>query len=111
MSTLFGIERDGEEIPLAFRSSMGMVWKNPLAKLLPSDTRVYALDNSPQGIYTIGDIKRQINEEDGLSSCSECQNPLNDDDYGWGYVDDTMNVKYEFVECAYCGHENITSET
>jgi hypothetical protein len=33
-------------------------WLNPLAELLPDDTKVYALDNSQQGVYTIGDIKK-----------------------------------------------------
>lgn len=33
-------------------------WINELAYWLPDDTRVYALDNSQQGVYTIGDIKQ-----------------------------------------------------
>jgi hypothetical protein len=32
-------------------------WLNEWAKLLPDDTRVYALDNTQQGVFTIGDIK------------------------------------------------------
>ena len=37
-------------------------WLNPLGPLLPDDTRVYALDNGQQGIYTIGDIKKFIEQ-------------------------------------------------
>lgn len=47
---------------VAFRYNGGtMVWKNSIAYLLSDDTRVWALDNTPQGIYTIWDIKREIN--------------------------------------------------
>ena len=35
-------------------------WLNPLGELLPDDTKVYALDNTQQGIYTIGDIKQMM---------------------------------------------------
>jgi hypothetical protein len=49
-----------EIIKVAFRSSY-IVWTNPLAKFLPNNTKVYPLDNSHQGIYTIADIKKQIN--------------------------------------------------
>jgi hypothetical protein len=38
-------------------------WLNEWAKLLPDDTRVYALDNTPQGIFTIGDIKEFMKDE------------------------------------------------
>jgi hypothetical protein len=32
-------------------------WMNEIAYLLPNNTRIYPLDNSAQGIYTIGDAK------------------------------------------------------
>ena len=32
-------------------------WLSPFGEMLPRDTRVFPLDNSAQGIYTIGDIK------------------------------------------------------
>lgn len=35
-------------------------WLNNIAPLLPDNTKVYALDNSHQGIYTIGDIKKEM---------------------------------------------------
>lgn len=75
MSTTFGIViRDGELldfetnqrieeddntdiIEVWFRGNFGgSTWTNPLAKFLPPETKVYAIDNTPQGIYTIGDI-------------------------------------------------------
>ena len=75
MSTTFGIPRQPIDIELGdkdgvfyyintdifekvwFRSINNSRWLSSLAKLLPDDTRVYALDNSQQGIFTIGDIK------------------------------------------------------
>jgi hypothetical protein len=81
MSTLFGIFKSGGHIILeddclpscykdeefeivAFRGNgTGMRWENDLAKYLPSNTRVYPLDNSAQGIYTIGDIIAEIDSQ------------------------------------------------
>ncbi len=33
-------------------------WLNNMGPLLPNDVKVYALDNTQQGIFTIGDIKK-----------------------------------------------------
>ena len=62
MSTTFGIRipTTGEVVEVAFRSN-GISWSNKLAHLLPDETKVEALDNTPQGIYTVGDIKQKIN--------------------------------------------------
>jgi hypothetical protein len=68
MSTTFAVKvpsvrayEDGEEVEVevAFRSN-GVRWLDPLAQLLPDDTEVIAVDNSPQGIHTIGDIRKKI---------------------------------------------------
>ena len=68
MSTTFAVKvpsvkayDDGEEIEVnvAFRSSK-VIWLDPLAHLLPDDTEVIAVVYSPQGIFTIGDIKRMM---------------------------------------------------
>lgn len=48
-----------ENVFIRFNGSGGR-WLNPIADLLPDDTKVWALDNTPQGIYTIGDIKKEI---------------------------------------------------
>jgi hypothetical protein len=75
MSTTFGILTSGGDIELendclplssknedyfevvAIRRNNGsLVWMNVLAKFLPANTKVYPLDNSAQGIYTIGDV-------------------------------------------------------
>lgn len=63
MSTTFAIviQNTGQEIEVAHRSN-GIRWTNPLAHMLPDDTKVEPLDNSAQGVYTIGDIKRAIQE-------------------------------------------------
>jgi len=80
MSTTFGInttdfkdfELVDDEIPywinkniferVAFRGST-IGWRNDMARFLPDETKVYPLDNSAQGIYTIGDIKKEILEQ------------------------------------------------
>jgi len=82
MSTTFGIFKSGGHIvlneddcipdrydlddfePIAFRSNGGMRWLNSLAKHLPPDTRVYPLDNTPQGVYTIGDVIREVEKNE-----------------------------------------------
>jgi len=38
-------------------------WLIELANNLPDDTKVYPLTNSAQGIYTIGDCKKALEEE------------------------------------------------
>ena len=67
MSTTFGVNiknRDQDEIAeVAFRSN-GMRFINELAELLPDDTPVIPLDNTAQGVHTIGDIKRKIEGTD-----------------------------------------------
>lgn len=53
-------------IEIAFRSNRGNIyWCNRfhiLLDYLPEDTKVFALDNSAQGIYTISDLKKEFNE-------------------------------------------------
>jgi hypothetical protein len=67
MSTTFGIKipSTGEIEPIARRVGIGngevdVYFTNPLAELLPDELEVEAIDNSHQGIYTIGDIKTKI---------------------------------------------------
>ena len=71
MSTTFGVKvpsiyygEELEEIEIAFRSNNSVIWKNPLAQLLPDDLEVIPLDNTAQGIHTIGDIKKRIRENE-----------------------------------------------
>jgi hypothetical protein len=69
MSTTFGVEIKnddagiGDVVEVAFRSN-GMRFTNALAHLLPDDTPVVPLDNTSQGVYTIGDIKKKIEKTD-----------------------------------------------
>jgi hypothetical protein len=80
MSTIFGIHKFGYNIPMiddepemvndlefievAFRGNgTGIRWTNELAQFLSDDIKVYPLDNTAQGIYTIGDIKDEIKEQ------------------------------------------------
>jgi len=66
MSTTFGIiiPTTGQVIEVAHRSYY-IKWENPLAHLLPNETKVEPLNNSAQGIYTIGDIKKAIENNGG----------------------------------------------
>ena len=63
MSTTFGVEIKDDVIEVAFRSN-GMRFTNELAHLLPDNTPVIAMDNSQQGVHTIGDIKVAIEKTD-----------------------------------------------
>jgi hypothetical protein len=83
MSTTFGIpqrevyisnliDEDGELhdyintdwfTPIFFRAMSKSRWLTPLAWALPDDTRVFALDNTHQGILTIKDCKNQLKQE------------------------------------------------
>ena len=65
MSTTFGVEikNDGRVMEVAFRSN-GMRFTNSIAHLLPDDTPVIPLDNTAQGVYTIGDVKKEIEKTD-----------------------------------------------
>lgn len=78
MSTTFGIPRrtvdvrklcddEGELLDYVdtsffekvfYRSMNNSRWLNSIAHLLPDDTMVWPLDNSAQGIYNIGQIKK-----------------------------------------------------
>jgi len=65
MSTTFGIIlKSGEERPIARRvgrtNGAEMWFTDELAEMLPDNTPVEPLDNTAQGIYTIGDIKNHI---------------------------------------------------
>jgi len=62
MSTTFGIIKDGEEIEIGFRGNYCR-WQNKLAEFLPDDLKIEALDNSPQGVYTVGDFRKLVKEE------------------------------------------------
>jgi hypothetical protein len=69
MSTTFGVKipSTGEIEPIARRVGIGnrkvnVYFTNEIAELLPDDTEVEAMDNSPQGIFTIGDIKKAMKE-------------------------------------------------
>lgn len=46
-----------------FRSYKNSRWMSDLADKLPDDTKVYALDNSHQGIHTIADCKKILEDE------------------------------------------------
>lgn len=72
MSTTFAIKlTSGETKDVARRvggkNGAEMWFTDPMAELLPDNTPVIAVDNSSQGIHTIGDIKQycanQHNEE------------------------------------------------
>ena len=73
MSTTFGVidnYKGGEIEPIARRIGIGggkvRVWfTNTIAAMLPDDTDVIPMDNSAQGIFTIGDLKEKVKEYKG----------------------------------------------
>lgn len=61
MSTTFAVKTpDDKLVEVAFRSN-DIHFTNDIAMLLPDETSVFPLDNTNQGIDTIGDIKNAIN--------------------------------------------------
>ena len=61
MSTTFGVQVGDELMPVARRNGIGegrvgITFTNPLARLLPSDTQVVPMDNTAQGVETVGDL-------------------------------------------------------
>ena len=61
MSTTFGVHVGDELMPVARRNGIGegrvgITFTNPLARLLPSDTQVVPMDNTAQGVETVGDL-------------------------------------------------------
>jgi hypothetical protein len=58
-------EREEEDfVKVLFRGNNGGIfWTNELAKFLPDNLKIYPLDNSAQGIYTIGDAKKEIENQ------------------------------------------------
>lgn len=49
--------------PVFFRGTNSSRWLTIFGKFLPDDMRVYALDNTQQGIFTIKDCKDFLNKE------------------------------------------------
>jgi hypothetical protein len=49
--------------PIWFRSNTGR-WLNNVGPFLDDDIKVYALDNSRQGVFTIGDIKVYMEKQE-----------------------------------------------
>ena len=86
MSTTFAVKTKGGELKDVARRGGGinMVWLDPMAEMLPDDTSVEAVDNTPQGIFTIGDIKDAMYRE--------LEGELEDE----GWIEDKSKIeKYE----------------
>jgi hypothetical protein len=100
MSTTFGISRlkqdidlvddclteqwkDDDFIEVAFRGNgTGIRWTNDLVEFLPDNLKVYPLDNSAQGIYSIGDIREEIFRQNLVGqTLISAQKELKDRDY------------------------------
>ena len=85
MSTTFAVKtKDGDIKNVARRvggkNGAEMWWTDSMAELLPDDTLVEATDNTPQGIYTIGDIKEFIRQSTGEPEPEEPQSWIKDPD-------------------------------
>ena len=61
MSTTFAVKAEGEMVNIAIRHNGGRIEiYNPLVFLLNKDRRVYAVDNTQQGIVTIKDLLEKL---------------------------------------------------
>jgi|TARA_R110000751_G_scaffold134837_4_gene237430 hypothetical protein len=64
MSTTFGVLVNNKEVSIARRvggvDGATIHFTNELAEALPNDTPVIPLDNTAQGIFTIGDIRNHL---------------------------------------------------
>jgi hypothetical protein len=72
MATIFGVQINKEVIPLAHRfgipnGKVGITWLSEFALLLPATTPVIAMDNSAQGVDTIGDLRMLDVKEHNVS--------------------------------------------
>jgi hypothetical protein len=79
MSTTFAvkIEHTGMEAEVAKRSS-GEIWfTHGLAELLSDETPVIPIDNTAQGIYTIGDIRNEINRKARIEDMNRLIDTIN----------------------------------
>lgn len=76
MSTTFAVKlKSGEQVDIARRSN-GLMWfTNDIAEMLPDETPVHPTDNSAQGIYTIGDIRKYIQGDDLEKDTSWIKDP------------------------------------
>jgi len=67
MSTTFGVKIEGEVIAIARRRGIGkgkvhVYSVHPMVHILEDDMEVIPMDNSAQGVYTIGDIKKLMDK-------------------------------------------------
>lgn len=65
MSTTFGVKDPNTGIitDIAVRDNGGdFRWIHVLANVLPNEIKVIPIDNTAQGIKTVGDIRKEINK-------------------------------------------------
>lgn len=83
MSTTFAIRTlNGELRDIARRvegpDGASFHWIDAMAELLPASTEVEATDNTPQGIFTIGDIKYFMDKQNKASDEEEDKSWIKD---------------------------------
>lgn len=62
---------EDDYLEVAFRASHGMSWKNGLGKIqhnFKDDAKVYPLDNTAQGVYTVQDIRNEIDSQENQNT-------------------------------------------
>lgn len=62
MSTTFAIEVGEKQVEVARRRGIGngeviIIWLNELVELLPDEIPVIPMDNTSQGVETLGDLR------------------------------------------------------
>jgi len=60
MSTLFAVKIKGEYENVAMRHSGGIEVFNKLLFCVNKRRRVYPVDNTAQGVYTVGDLLKKV---------------------------------------------------
>ena len=93
MSTTFAIRtNNGELRDIARRvggpNGASMFWLDAMAELLPVSTQVEAIDNTPQGVFTIGDIKYHMDHQNKVTE--EAEEDLEDPTW----IDDPSKIEY-----------------
>lgn len=109
MSTTFGVKTSNEIVEVVYRDNGGkIIWLSKLAELLPDNTRLIPIDNTAQGIYTIGDVKRLLESSPpDITENVRCPNLCFD-----GYIKELSSNRafFDICECHFCDGSGIVSK-
>ena len=111
MSTTFAVRTPNGELKEVARRLAGpdgasLYWIDAMAELLPALTEVEATDNTPQGIFTIGDIKYFMDKQNKASDEVKDESWIKDHskievrkrNSAFVPLDDAWHKEHDFVE-------------